>query len=96
MEAIFDTGFSHIVSGDFNTGDYQESDPQIIADKIINGIIKSDGGLRELQNGSVLIMHMTDGDKIISDSPNITAKALDIAIPILKSKENRFARLRII
>lgn len=93
MEAIFDTGFSHIVSGDFNTGDYQESDPQIIADKIINGIIKSDGGLRELQNGSVLIMHMTDGDKIISDSPNITAKALDIAIPILKSKGYRFARL---
>lgn len=93
MEAVFDTGFSHIVSGDFSTGDYQESDPQVIADKIIKGITKSDGSLRELQNGSVLIMHMTDGDKIISDSSNITAKALDIAIPILKSKGYRFAKL---
>ena len=36
---------------------------------------------------------MTDGDKIISDSSNITAKALDIAIPILKSKGYRFAKL---
>lgn len=93
MEEILDTGFSYIISGDFSTGDYKENDPQIIVDKIINGIIKADGERRELQNGSIIIMHMTDGDKTISDSPNVTAKALDIAIPILKSKGYKFAKL---
>lgn len=93
MESIFDVGFSHIISGDFSTGDYQEIDPQVLANKLIKGIKKGDGSFRQIQNGSILILHMSDGNKDISNTENITAKALDIAIPILKSQGYRFAKL---
>lgn len=93
MEEILDMGFSHIVSGDFSTHDYEDTDPQVLADKIINGIITSNGNVRTIQNGSILIMHMSDFKNTPLSSPNVTAKALDIAIPILKSKGYSFAKL---
>ncbi|AFS79100.1 polysaccharide deacetylase [Gottschalkia acidurici 9a] len=93
MESIFDMGFSHIVSGDFSTHDYEDSDPNVLADKIINGMLKSSGDVQKIQNGSILVMHMSDGNKYISNEPNITAKALDIAIPILKAQGYRFSKL---
>ena len=93
MEAILDMGFSYIVSGDFSTHDYEDTDPEILADKIINGILTGSGEIRTIQNGSILVMHMSDFRQSPLSSPNITAKALDIAIPALQSEGYRFARL---
>ena len=93
MEAIFDMGFSHIVSGDFNTHDYEDTDAEFLADKIINGMVTGSGNIRKIQNGSILVMHMSDYKNLPIHSPNVTAEALDKAIPILKSNGYSFARL---
>lgn len=93
MELILDMGFSHIVSGDFSTNDYEDTDPEVLADKLINGIVYESGREVKIQNGSVLIMHMSDFKQNPISDPNVTAKALDIAIPILKSQGYSFARL---
>ena len=93
MEAIFDMGFSHIVSGDFSTHDYEDTDAEFLADKIINGMVTGSGNIRKIQNGSILVMHMSDYKNIPIHSPNVTAEALDKAIPILKSNGYSFARL---
>lgn len=93
MEEILDMGFSYIVSGDFSTHDYEDTKPQVLVNKIINGIITSSGKLRTLQNGSILVLHMSDFKDNPLSSPNVTAEALDIAIPILKSRGYNFAKL---
>lgn len=93
MEAIFDMGFTHIVSGDFSTGDYAMDNPEKLADNILNGMALGDGSIRTLQNGSILVLHMNDGNKELSHKPNMTAEALDIVIPVLKSQGYSFGRL---
>lgn len=93
MEAIFDMGFQFIVSGDFSTHDYEETNPDSLADTLINGISLNDGKVRTLQNGSVLVLHMSDDSAVPSMKTDVTAKALDIAIPILMEQGYRFARL---
>lgn len=93
MEEILDMGFSHIVSGDFSTHDYEDTDPEFLADKIINGMVTDNGDIIRIQNGSILIMHMSDFKQNPLSSSNVTAKALDIAIPILRSKGYSFAKL---
>lgn len=93
MEGIFDLGFSYIVNGDFSTFDYEDTDPQALADKILNGLVLSGGNKRKIQNGSIIILHLNDFPTKSLDSPNVTAQALDIVIPILKSQGYRFARL---
>lgn len=93
MEAILDMGFNYIVSGDFSTHDYQETDSVKLAEKIINGIDLGNGRVRSIQNGSVLVMHMSDDSFVPSLMPDVTAKALDIVIPILQSKGYNFAKL---
>ena len=93
MEAVFDMGFQFIVSGDFSTHDYEETNPASLADTIINGINLKNGKVRTLQNGSILVLHMSDDSKIPTMKPDVTAKALDIAIPQLLEQGYRFARL---
>lgn len=93
METIFDMGFTHIVSGDFSSGDYEDTDPKVLVDKLINGMVTGGGNIRRLQNGSIIVMHMADGKDNSIYSSNVTAEALDIAIPILKAKGYSFARL---
>lgn len=93
METILDMGFDYIVSGDFSSHDYEDRNPEMLVDKLINGIELSSGDIRKIQNGSILILHMSDSNQDTQASPNVTAKALDVAIPILKSQGYRFARL---
>ncbi|HHV64843.1 MAG TPA: polysaccharide deacetylase family protein [Peptococcaceae bacterium] len=94
MEAIFDMGFSHIVSGDFNSHDYEDTDAGSLVNKIINGMVMGNGNIKKVQNGSILIMHMSDFRNLpVHSSNNITAEALDRAIPILKANGYRFAKL---
>lgn len=93
MESILDMGFSYIVSGDFSTHDYEETDPEVLADKIIGGRTTDGGELITIQNGSILVMHMSDFKENPLNSSNVTASALDIVIPRLKQKGYRFARL---
>lgn len=93
METIFDMGFSHIVSGDFSTHDYEDTDPTILVDKIIKGMVLGDGSTREIQNGSILVMHMSDFKTNPTQQPNVTAKAMDMVIPLLKAEGYSFARL---
>ncbi len=93
MEAIFDMGFDYIVSGDFSTHDYEDTDPMDLVDRIINGMILGGGNKRKIQNGSILVMHMADFEHGSIHDKNLTAEALDIAIPILKDKGYSFARL---
>ena len=93
MKSIFDMGFTHIVSGDFNTGDYEAASAEELSNTILKGILRDDGTYTQLQNGSVLVLHMLDD----TDSPNskndITAEALDIVIPKLLEEGYHFARL---
>ncbi|WP_313134893.1 polysaccharide deacetylase family protein, partial [Anaerocolumna sp.] len=93
MEAIFDMGFQFIVSGDFSTHDYEETSADSLADTLINGISLNDGNVRTLHNGSVLVLHMSDDSVIPTMKTDVTAKALDIAIPQLMEQGYRFARL---
>ncbi len=93
MEEILDMGFTYIVSGDFSTHDYEDTDPYILRDKILYGKVTEGGRKVELQNGSILIMHMSDFKQNPLSHPNVTAKALDLLIPILKDKGYSFGRL---
>ncbi|MBU5428076.1 polysaccharide deacetylase family protein [Tissierella pigra] len=93
MEAILDMGFSHIVSGDFSTRDYEDKKPEALVYKIVNGMVTDNGNPMNIQNGSILVLHMSDFKGNPFYDPNLTAKALDMAIPILKSKGYSFARL---
>lgn len=93
METILDMGFSHIVSGDFDPHDYAAKDAKELADKILNGIEDEDGSVRTLQNGSVIVMHMSDDSSTPNNRNDITAEALDMVIPKLLERGYSFARL---
>lgn len=95
MEAILDMGFSHIVSGDFSSKDYEDKKAEDLVDKFVKGIRSQGGNLLKLENGSIVVMHMTDFKKNEDhmQSVNLTAKGLDLLIPLLKEQGYHFARL---
>lgn len=93
MEAIFDVGFSYIISGDFSSQDYADNDYKELVDRILNGMRMGDGSLREIENGSIIVMHMSDFKENPFFAPNVTAQALDEIIPELKKRGYSFARL---
>ncbi len=93
MEAIFDMGFEYIVSGDISTHDYEEKTPEELVDELLNGIRRENGDRYILQNGSVLVMHMSNDTQEPSSKPDLTAKALDMAIPVLIERGYRFDKL---
>lgn len=93
MEAILDMGFSHIVSGDFSPHDYEAKNANDLAAELLKGIPLKDGSLRTIQNGSVIVLHMSDDSNTPNNENDITAEALDIVIPKLLQEGYRFARL---
>lgn len=93
MEAILDMGFDYIVSGDFSTHDYEAKDKYELVDKILNGIVNADGSVYKLQNGSVLVMHMSDDGSTPSSEADLTAAALDMVIPILIENGYKFGKI---
>lgn len=93
LEGVLDLGFDYILSGNVSTHDYEIYDPVELADRLVNGFITEGGSNVEINNGTVYIMHMYDYVEKPYDSLNVTAEALDIVIPILKSKGYSFARV---
>lgn len=93
IHTILDAGFSYIVSGDFSTRDYEDTDPRDLIDKFLNGISLRDGSKRTLQNGSIIILHMSDDSKAPTDKNDVTAEALDIVLPKLLEQGYRFAKI---
>ncbi|MFT4107652.1 MAG: polysaccharide deacetylase family protein [Lacrimispora sp.] len=93
MEAVYDMGFDYIVSGDISTHDYEKSSPEELADELLNGIVKKSGEKYLLRNGSVLVLHMSNDTEGPSSQPDLTARALDMAIPVLLERGYRFDKL---
>jgi peptidoglycan/xylan/chitin deacetylase (PgdA/CDA1 family) len=93
METIFDMGFQYIVSGDYSTHDYAETDSAALADHLVNGLTLNDGSVQPLTNGSIFVMHMSDDSFTPTPNADITAQALDMAIPRLLAQGYKFARL---
>lgn len=93
METIFDMGFQYIVSGDYSTHDYAETDAAVLADHLVNGLTLNDGSIQPLTNGSIFVMHMSDDSFTPTPNADITAQALDMAIPKLLAQGYKFARL---
>ncbi len=93
METILDMGFDYIVSGDFSTHDYEMNDAEELANQILYGMPKENGTKTTLQNGSILILHMSDDSTTPTGENDITAEALDIAIPKLLEEGYHFAKL---
>lgn len=93
MEAILDMGFSYIISGDFSTHDYEEASSKTLADTLQNGVVNEEGSTHTLQNGSIVVLHMSDDTDTPNQSNDLTAEALDIAIPKLLKQGYHFARL---
>jgi len=82
---ILDVGFTHVVSGDFSTHDYEAGSVEALVDTLRNGR-KLAYGTRRIKPGSTIVMHM-------SEEAQFTAEALDIMIPEWKSQGYRFARV---
>ncbi len=62
MEAVFDSGYSHIISGDFSSSDYSAESADEIFTQLVNGIYFDWARRpRTISDGSIVIMHMTDG-----------------------------------
>lgn len=85
VSQVLDVGFTHIVSGDFSTHDYEAASLDELVNTLQNGISVSNGK-RSIQAGSNIIMHM-------SEEAWYTAEALDVMIPIWKSQGYSFARV---
>lgn len=86
LEAIFDAGATGAISGDFSTHDYEAKSVVEVVDKMKNGIVMSNDEIKVIQNGSIIVMHM-------SDEAKYTAEALDEVIPYYLSKGYHFARI---
>jgi peptidoglycan/xylan/chitin deacetylase (PgdA/CDA1 family) len=97
MRTVFDTGYSYIINGDFNTQDYNAPSLEFLVDILKNGINTADresnvthdtpdGHIRKIQPGSIVIMHMSDESKYTPD-------ALDIIIPYYINQGYRFDKL---
>ncbi|MGI5900772.1 MAG: polysaccharide deacetylase family protein [Christensenellales bacterium] len=64
MEAVFDSGYSHIVSGDFSTGDYSAENADFIYSQLVDGIYLDWARRpRTISDGSIIVMHMTDSSQ---------------------------------
>lgn len=85
-EAIFEVGYQYIISGDFSTHDYEATSATQLIDDFIEGIETNGGNSVILQNGSNVVMHM-------SDEAKYTAEALDVVIPYYLRQGYSFARL---
>ena len=85
LEIVLDSGYTHIVSADFSSHDYEADSAQAIIDTFLNGI-ETGNGLIEIQNGSVIVLHM-------SDEAEFTAEALDYLIPYYLSQGYTFSKL---
>lgn len=86
LEAVLDAGYTHIVSGDFSTHDYDATGANVITERFYNGIPLGQSDRIRIQNGSVIVMHMSDNAKY-------TAAALDQMIPYYQSQGYTFERL---
>lgn len=82
---VFDTGFTHSISGDFSTHDYAAETVEDVLSTFENGV-KISSGMGMIRDGSCIVMHM-------SDTSRFTAQALDIMIPVWKSQGYQFRRL---
>ena len=69
IETVLDAGFSHVVSGDFSTRDYEAKSVEALKGKLDNGILVN-GEVEKLKPGSIVVMHM-------SDESMFTAETLD-------------------
>ena len=86
LEAIFDAGATGAISGDFSTHDYEAKSVAEVVEKMKNGIVMSNDEIKVIQNGSIIVMHM-------SDEAKYTAEALDEVIPYYLAKGYHFARI---
>jgi peptidoglycan/xylan/chitin deacetylase (PgdA/CDA1 family) len=91
MEAVFDMGFSHIVSGDSTIHDYEAKSSEELVDSIELSILNENTSY--LKNGSILVFHMSDDSNVPNTTNDITAEALDIVIPKLLEEGYEFAKL---
>ncbi len=78
VKAIFNAGYSHIISGYESTEDYAAPSLQAMTGAISHGLYDGKGGVR---NGSIIIMHMTDGAKY-------TAEALDYLLTVNDNRDD--------
>lgn len=85
LSQVFDVGYSYSVSGDFSSHDYEAESQEELINQFVNGVGDEDWRIR-LQNGSCLVMHM-------SDNSRYTADALDQMIPVWKEQGYRFSRI---
>lgn len=61
MEAIFDCGFSHSISGDISTGDYKAGSTKELFHLLVNGMQLSwTPEPRRIAKGSVIVLHLSD------------------------------------
>lgn len=70
FRALFDTGYTYIVSGSYSTHDYMQPDLAHMIQAIKTGLYDSKG---HVNNGAILVMHM-------SDPAIYTAVALDMIL----------------
>lgn len=82
---VFDVGYTHAISGDFSTNDYEAQSLDSLVNLLRNGRSTWDGN-KKVQSGSVIVMHMTE-------TAQYTAEALDIMIPEWQSMGFSFARI---
>ncbi|MDF2879067.1 MAG: polysaccharide deacetylase family protein, partial [Clostridia bacterium] len=90
LETILDSGYEYIVSGDFSTHDYEAKNKEELLALLMNGMLLKNNSIRQLENGSIAVMHM-------SDESQYTAEAIDEFLTKNQSEKERdqytFARL---
>lgn len=82
LETIFNMGFEYIINGNLSTHDYEAESVDQLANDIMYGL----GEGRTVEDGTIIVMHM-------SDEARYTAEALDIVIPYFIKQGYEFARL---
>src|SRR5699024_4282270 len=82
LETIFNMGFEYIINGNLSTHDYEAESVDQLANDIMYGL----GEGRTVEDGTSIVMHM-------SDEALYTADALDIVIPYFIKQGYKFARL---
>ena len=70
LEAVLDSGFEYIVSGDFSTHDYEADSVESLKETLKKGILLPGGSYRTIGYGSIIVLHMSDNSKY-------TAQAID-------------------
>jgi peptidoglycan/xylan/chitin deacetylase (PgdA/CDA1 family) len=70
FETVLDSGYEYIVSGDFSTHDYEAKSKEELLGLLMNGILLKNSTVRQLENGSIAVMHM-------SDESQYTAEVID-------------------